>query len=169
MRYEKSATNYNEYVMYVLHNFQGGIFDLDTIGGRSNGREVDIGKLKWGVGKLIAHAPKPPIVIPFFHTGTEAILPPNPVTKKVDHFIPKIGHRVTIRFGEKINFDDLIEEHEKLHGPLWKFKASVDEETSEDTEAWISKEVDKELYTKIVRRIETALSKLNDESRKVQV
>ena len=29
------------------------------------------GKLKWGVGKLIAHAPRRPIVIPFFHSGKD--------------------------------------------------------------------------------------------------
>ena len=76
---------------------------------------------------------------------------------------------MTIQFGEKISFDDLIEEHEKKHGPLWKFKASVQEETSDDVDAWISKEEDKELYSKIVRRIETALTKLNnDDSRKLQ-
>ena len=32
-------------------------------------------RLKWGVGKLIAHSPMTPRVIPFHHTGMEEVLP----------------------------------------------------------------------------------------------
>ena len=151
------------YHLFYSTNNKGGIFYLESLGGRSNGREMEIGKLKWGVGKLIAHAPKPPIVIPFYHSGTDAILPPNPKTMKVDNYIPKIGHDVRVRFGDQICFDDLIEEHEKIHGPLWKYKASIDEENNNDKEAWrTSKAEDLELYSNITRRIEAHLTHLNE-------
>ena len=41
-----------------------------------------IGKLKWGVGKLIAHAPVTPKVIPFAHKGLEKLLPQDETTGK---------------------------------------------------------------------------------------
>lgn len=41
-----------------------------------------IGKLKWGVGKLIAHAPVTPKVIPFAHKGMEKLLPQDETTGK---------------------------------------------------------------------------------------
>ena len=40
------------------------------------------GKLKWGVGKLIAHAPTPPVVIPFSHVGMEKLLPQDEISGK---------------------------------------------------------------------------------------
>ena len=60
---------------------EGGIWQTDTLGGRSNGREAEVGKLKWGVGKLIAHAPVTPLVRPFFFMGTETAYPQHPETK----------------------------------------------------------------------------------------
>ena len=35
-----------------------------------------------------------------------------------------LGHRVTVRFGCEIIFDDLIEEHERTYGKLWKYKSN---------------------------------------------
>lgn len=32
-------------------------------------RALDGDRLKWGVGKLIVRAPKPPVVVPVYHTG----------------------------------------------------------------------------------------------------
>ena len=78
--------------------YAAGVWQLDYLGGRLNGREKELGKLKWGVGKIIAHSPvsflsyiildstnfcdlicitwfvidslqKAPLVIPFFHAG----------------------------------------------------------------------------------------------------
>eukprot|EP00960_Hanusia_phi_P020441 602759-Hanusia_phi.AAC.3 len=33
------------------------------------------GLLKWGIGKLIAHLPKKPVFVPFYHIGMTAVLP----------------------------------------------------------------------------------------------
>jgi len=148
---------------------KGGVYRLDRLGGRSNGSERDIGKLKWGVGKLIAHSPKAPIVVPIFITGTEDILPVNPVTEKVDNFIPQMGYQVVVRFGSPIHFQDLLAEFESKHGELWKYKASVDEESAADRLAWETSRYGGanapmlELYSEITKRIELALSVMNDE------
>lgn len=98
------------------------------LGGRRNRRD-EIGKLKWGVGKVIAHHPlnrtrhsfrnsdskaKSPIVIPFYFIGPETITPfDNPLNRKVTTKIPQIGQKIVLRFGEPIMYDDLLEEFEK--------------------------------------------------------
>jgi hypothetical protein len=107
------------------------------LGGRRNDRQETIGKLKWGVGKLIAHHPtnltryaltegeakennspkrqsKAPIVIPFYFLGTETITPfDDPINRKVQKTFPQFGQRVVLRFGEPMMFDDLLEEFER--------------------------------------------------------
>lgn len=146
---------------------EGGIWQTDKLGGRKNGAEASIGKLKWGVGKLIAHAPVTPHVVPFFFMGTEHFYPQHPETKAVKNRLPIPGHKVNIRFGAEIVFDDLISEHEKVHGPLWKYRASVKHENGAEKEDfhayWDSQPSDLVLYGKITARIEAALNKLNDE------
>eukprot|EP00128_Syssomonas_multiformis_P010763 Colp12_sorted_trinity150504_noHs@8707 len=148
---------------------EGGIWQRDTLGGRRNGREGQIGKLKWGVGKLIAHAPVTPQVVPFFFMGTETIYPQDE-NKLVKNKLPIPGHKVNIRFGEEIYFDDLIAEHEKTHGPLWKYKASLKQEATFGTdkegefhEYWDSRPEDLLLYSQITSRIEARLNQLNNE------
>ena len=115
------------------------------MGGRDNeGREHEIGRLKWGVGKLIAHSPCPPVVIPFFHWGMETILPQHPQTKALlTKGVPVPGHNVTVRFGSELHFDDLIQAHEQRFGPLWKYNASVDNDRDADNfhDHWDSKPV----------------------------
>ena len=95
------------------------------------------GKLKWGIGKMIAHAPRPPgklqnlckkahiklltkasissllVVIPFCHTGMESIMPQDPATRRTLSPVPVPLHDVRVQFGEEIDFADLIEEHEQ--------------------------------------------------------
>ena len=144
---------------------EGGIWQRPVLGGRENGKENEIGHLKWGVGKLIAHSPKKAIVIPFFQYGMETLMPQHPVTKKLDSHIPVPGHDVLVRFGKEIEFDDLIKEHEEKYGVLWKYKASVDEEEEKGEgnfhDHWDSKPEDLKLYHKITLRIEEALIALN--------
>lgn len=136
---------------------EAGIWQLDTLGGRSNGKESEIGKLKWGVGKLIAHAPKRPVVIAFYFSGSEKILPQDPQTKDLLSPIPKLNHNIQICFSQEIVFNDLIQEHEKKYGNLWKYS------TNSDLETWKSKPQDLELYSKIAKRIEDVLTQLNEE------
>jgi hypothetical protein len=127
-------------------------------------------RLKWGIGKLIAHAPTKPVVIPFFFMGTETIYPQDKVTKALRNKLPIPGCNVDIRFGPEIDFSGLITEHEKLYGPLWKVKASVKHEQKNDDGSdvdfhtyWDSKPSDYILYAKIAKRVEEALVELNQQ------
>jgi len=101
------------------------------------------GKLKWGVGKLIAHAPITPKVIPFAHRGMERLLPQDERTGKTKlrdnllrSLLPAVMGGTTVedtldvhvQFGKEITFDDLIYEHEAKHGTLWKYCGTVDAE-----------------------------------------
>lgn len=146
---------------------EGGVWQRDTLGGRSNGQEKNIGKLKWGVGKLIAHAPVLPIVIPFFHMGMETVIPQNQETRLTEGLpIPRPGHNVTLRFGEQIHFDDLIDEHEKTYGKLWKYRHTDDNNDNDNYATnktmWTSKPEDLILYHKITTRLQERLELLNN-------
>jgi hypothetical protein len=119
---------------------EAGVYQWEhELGGRRNGQQDTIGKLKWGVGKLIAHHPtnlsrhsfldtvndvpnthstkqqtKCPIVIPFYFLGTESITPfDDPINRKVTTTFPQFGQRIVLRFGAPIVFDDLLEEFER--------------------------------------------------------
>ena len=85
------------------------------------------------------------------------------------------GHKVIVRFGCEIIFDDLIDEHERIYGKLWKYKSNnrvsndsdcrniVDDndiDNDNDHNHWISKPNDYILYSKITLRIERELMKL---------
>jgi 1-acyl-sn-glycerol-3-phosphate acyltransferase len=125
-------------------------------------------RLKWGIGKLIAHAPTKPVVIPFFFMGTETIYPQDKVTKALRNKLPIPGCNVDIRFGPEIDFSGLIAEHEKLYGPLWKVKPSVKHEQKNEDGSdvdfhtyWDSKPSDYILYAKIAKRVEESLVELN--------
>ena len=162
---------------------EAGVYQLDIIGGRelSLKQNRGKGKLKWGVGKMIAHAPKPPVVIPFFHSGMHNVIPYDPVTRKsIDKLpFPRLGrHDVKVLFGQELFFDDLIDAHERKHGKLKRYTpsvvktveqngklVSVYDSSSDMQRYWISRDCDYELYHKITLRIEAALEGLNNSSK----
>jgi monolysocardiolipin acyltransferase len=151
------------------------------------------GKLKWGVGKLIAHAPIPPIVIPFAHVGMEQLLPQDVNTGVTKLHIRSIlfgGSQqkkddklhVKICFGREIKFDDLLLEYENKYGKLWKYhdhdenvKVSVQQQqqkhqsssSSSEEEIllsnWKSSKEERILYNKITSRIERELDIITKE------
>ena len=134
----------------------------EPLGGRTDPAAIaKKGRLKWGVGKLIAHSPHRPVVIPIFHTGMEHVTPIDPATRKMKWPFPIPGHHVTVRVGDELNFDDLIEEHENRFGSLWKYNAYAADDSPGDVSYWISSAEEMELYHKITRRIENALIKLS--------
>lgn len=146
------------------------------------------GKLKWGIGKLIAHAPVPPVVIPFAHVGMEQLLP-----QDVNTGVTKLHIRslfgttqnndklhVKICFGSEIKFDDLLIQHESKYGKLWKFhdhdennvevavqqqqklQRSCDEVVAIPSN-WKSSKEERILYSKITNRIERQLDIITKE------
>ena len=149
------------------------------------------GKLKWGIGKLIAHAPIPPVVIPFAHVGMEQLLPQDVNTGQTKlHIRSLFGTNsqknydklhVKICFGSEIKFDDLLIEHERKFGKLWKFhdhddnvevavqqqqklqkqQRSIDEVAIPSN--WKSSTEERILYSKITNRIERQLDIITKE------
>jgi len=60
-------------------------------------------RLKWGVGRLIAEARIPPLVLPFWHEGLSDILP------MAKPYIPRVGKKVTVVIGDVIDTRDVLE------------------------------------------------------------
>ena len=150
-----------------VHIFpEAGCFQHEILGGRydvGDARETK-GRLKWGVGKLIAHAPVRPTVICFYHSGMEHIMPQQEFPRTLKTKTPIPGHDVKLKVGDELDFEDLISEHEAVHGPLWKYDVLNDLEDDEDFHAkWDSKETDYILYHKITARIEDNLLRLGSD------
>uniref|UniRef100_A0A7S4NET4 Tafazzin family protein n=1 Tax=Guillardia theta TaxID=55529 RepID=A0A7S4NET4_GUITH len=153
---------------------QSGILGIDPVTKRSEAELKEKGLLKWGIGKLIAHLPKRPVFVPFYHVGMTAVLPQHNRWEKgtynnlVISWDPRHygrGNKVKVWVGESCSFDDLIEEHEKKHGPLWKIPTEAPQEKWEETmKQWKSREVDKPLYHHITRRVEKCLKNLEARS-----
>ena len=107
---------------------QSGRLGRDDISTRTEEEARRIGRLKWGVGKLVAHSPSPPIVTPWHHRGMAAVLPQNAVWRddgrggryfdnKVKSWVPRAGNRVTVEFGPDVQYQDLILAHEQARPP----------------------------------------------------
>ena len=165
---------------------EGGVWQVNQLGGRRDlplsygrGRVTGEGKLRWGVGKLIAHAPVRPRVIPFAHAGIENLLPQDPesgITMRKRDLIGGEPLQIMVQFGKEIVFDDLIEEHERKHGKLWTYNATTKSHKEEDDmtygglggksqrgefhNRWDSSREERLLYSKISARIETHLEAL---------
>lgn len=106
--------------------------------------------LKRGTAKLIAHAPTPLLVLPFVHQGMSALMPYDS-TGKCESKFWKWNQRVRVRFGQPIDFQDIIADHERRHGPLPRYDAEGRHWPCRATHT------DNELYTKILIRIEATL------------
>jgi monolysocardiolipin acyltransferase len=121
---------------------------------RSDEKAGEIGRLKWGVAKIIVHCPKKIVVVPFHHAGMEGVIPQY-ATGQLKTNLPMADNTVTARVGVEISFSDLIEEHEREYGKLWKY--SVKEYENENWESSVS---DMILYQKVTLRIEQRIKAL---------
>ena len=61
-------------------------------------------RYKWGVGRLIWESPVTPLVIPIYHLGMDSVLPNEPP------YIIKTKKKVTLNYGEPIDFSGLLTE-----------------------------------------------------------
>eukprot|EP00697_Spironema_sp_BW2_P001464 gnl/Spiro4/11966_TR6319_c0_g1_i1.p2 gnl/Spiro4/11966_TR6319_c0_g1~~gnl/Spiro4/11966_TR6319_c0_g1_i1.p2 ORF type:complete len:387 (-),score=126.92 gnl/Spiro4/11966_TR6319_c0_g1_i1:73-1233(-) len=123
--------------------------------------------LKWGVGKLIAHSPTPPVVVPLYHTGMQHVLPLSPLTNRLKSRVPRVGQLVTVRVGAPVAVQDLIDQYEARYGPLVRVSADARADSAAGGDwhmTWASTPAQRELYRAITERIQSALASLQDEA-----
>lgn len=116
-----------------------------VLGGREPPRREELGRLKWGVGKLIARAAVRPIVVPFYHYNMEKVMPQNERNQLIS-IIPETGNDLFVRVGEPLNFDDLFDAYER--------------DRVVGASPWATQERERALYQAITKRIEDALLEL---------
>ncbi|RLN92286.1 hypothetical protein BBJ28_00011826 [Nothophytophthora sp. Chile5] len=110
----------------------------------------EIGRLKWGVGKLIARATQRPIVVPIYHHNMEQLMPQDEHNRLISVF-PKTNLDLSVIVGEPLSFEDLFE------------KYAADRVVG--SSPWASQDREKALYSAITRRIEDALLDLEKQTR----
>lgn len=124
-----------------------------VLGGRESPRREEIGRLKWGVAKLIARSKVRPIVVPFYHFNMEKVMPQNEKNQLIS-IIPKTNIDLRVRVGEPLSFDDLLEQYEN--------------DRVVGATPWQTQEREKALYQAITKRIEDALLELAEPFTKPQ-
>lgn len=80
-------------------------------GWRFDDHELRLGEFKFGVGKLIAHCEKSPIIVPMYHRGMDGVLPEKILkdrkTKRPStpiSPIPRMGNDIRLFIGESMDF-----------------------------------------------------------------
>ena len=58
---------------------------------------AEIGPFKWGIGKLVANSEQLPIIVPYYHTGMEQVMPQDHNNQLIGIGFPKVGKHVTIK------------------------------------------------------------------------
>lgn len=155
---------------------------------RPPSKSREIGLLKWGVGKLAVHVGyeeegthkvRPPVIIAYYHIGMEKLVPqkqdPDDNASLYPWWRLSFGNKIRVAFTEEISVDDLIEEYERKHGPRRVLKMMVtttgesrkrekeDVEGVELMEGWFgSTAEERELYSKVARRVEERLLELEE-------
>jgi monolysocardiolipin acyltransferase len=67
---------------------------------------------RWGIGRLIAEAKTPPLLLPFYHTGLQRAVPESRKIK-----VPFPGHKSYCHFGEVFDSAPLIAESLAMDRP----------------------------------------------------
>ncbi|EEY53093.1 tafazzin-like protein [Phytophthora infestans T30-4] len=137
-----------------VHVFpEGKIVQHEALGGRPSPRREEVGRLKWGVGKLIARATTRPIVVPVYHFNMEKLMPQDKNNRLIS-LVPKTNLDLGVIVGEPLSFDDLFEQYS-------------DDRVSGGS-PWETQEREKALYSAITRRIENALLALEKQTHRLQ-
>src|SRR5690606_12017150 len=99
------------------------------------------------------------------HIGMQDVLPQLnlPDNNSLMYRLPRVGKRVRVIEGDPISFDDLIADFEAKHGPRRVVRINEDTDAMEGWEG--STEAERELYSRVTRRIELALEELEREHR----
>ena len=85
-------------------------------------REPVLGDFKFGVGKLVAHCPTSPIVVPFYHRGMDGVIPEKVLkdkkTKKAStpaSMVPQRGNNIRLYIGEPLDFTEKVQKFKQAH------------------------------------------------------
>eukprot|EP00850_Spirogloea_muscicola_P017035 SM000142S00549 [mRNA] locus=s142:311778:313800:- [translate_table: standard] len=88
----------------------GGWVHIFPEGSRSRDGGRTLQPIRRGVGRLVADAAVPPLLLPLVHGGMEAVLPPGSKS-------PAVGKMVTVVVGDPIEIEDLLAVHHAAGGP----------------------------------------------------
>jgi len=77
-----------------VHVFPEGTRSRD--GGRT------LGRVRWGIGRLVVSCPEPPIVLPFVHSGMDKVMPRGSV-------LPRTNQDIEVSIGKPVYIKDLWE------------------------------------------------------------
>lgn len=158
-----------------IHSEAGIFQNHHALGGRHNGREGELGRLKWGAAKMIVHnpsydispsslsgdSPPGPVVIPFYVSGMDSVTPLNE-NKRLIQPIPVPGHSVKVRFGPELRFDDLIEEYEKSTGEKLRRYHCCADPFCQERAAQTTKDDDLALNVRISSAVLDSFERLSD-------
>lgn len=67
--------------------------------------QVDLRYFKWGLARLILESDPTPDIVPMFIDGTQRCMPED---REFPRFLPRIGKRVHISFGDVLDFDEVF-------------------------------------------------------------
>lgn len=133
---------------------------------RAEQDKARIGRLKWGVGKLVGKLPVAPVIIPYYHVGMEQVKPQDGTKAKalVDpwYVFGRTGKRIRVLVGEPVYVQDLLDEFQHV-----RRVAEVDPLTGEFRNWDGFSQAESDLYNRITRRVEAALLELEREARKL--
>lgn len=125
---------------------------------RFHDNEPILGDFKVGVGKLIAHSKRCPIVIPMYHKGMDKVLPEVVLKDKKSKkpskpisYIPRIGNSVEVYFGPPLDFTDTIKDFKEKNPNF-------------STESWTTTADGLQLYSQIACKVRLAVLKLEAEA-----
>ena len=84
-------------------------------GWRFEDNEPKLGEFKFGVGKLIAHCERSPLVVPIYHKGMDLVIPEKVLKEKKTKRpstpispIPRTGKEIKLFVGESLDFTEKV-------------------------------------------------------------
>ena len=96
--------------------------------------QVDLRYFKWGLARLILESDPTPDIVPMFIDGTQRCMPED---REFPRFLPRIGKKVHVSFGDVLDFDDVFgdlkarwdrlvlkesnKERKRIQGTSWRF------------------------------------------------
>ncbi|XP_047030826.1 tafazzin isoform X2 [Helicoverpa zea] len=86
--------------------------------GRVNVNKEHI-RFKWGVGRLVAECPAPPLIVPVWHEGLDAVLP------NQEPYLLKFRKHVFLNVGEPIQIHQLLDKLRRANASEEETRAAI--------------------------------------------